>query len=660
MSGTNLMNLKCECEPNADGTCACDVEEIHLSCHRSKLTVLPEKPAVGELGTTYFIGNNESGYEEWAWTQAGSWLQIGTATATTINPMTVDTLGLGRLSTSTVVHLNGSEHDSAGAIGINNAGQLLAVRGTNNTYGTYRLSTSDTLTTTTSTADLNLHGGAVGTSESGQLVAQSATRERYGTVRLGSMYYVFGKGSEYIVGLGISGSDGTKGQLCFALADKQVLSSGAYSSEAGCLRFRKIPNEFRVAPDGGTVNTNMLERDGAEYEMYVTTASATQMGVVKMVESFSAYSDAELTAMRDTHVPSVGCVVDYLRGWTEKWINDNAKDYLYAWYCDQTGLTEELWALYSDTVVENVEARLIVDMRFLVKVQAYTNEKTTEWLTANVTDTYLDGLFGGRIDSLAKQYWNDDIDANIQLRVAEKVSADFQAELTTHLSKSENVTRVAMEVVDEVKSVIAEDDEFTSGLIIDVMSGKEKVELGGVLTTVPEYIDQKISTAVKAYEAELAALKARVNTTHQRAWYLTTNYSYFTKFTTYNPASRNDGPLARGIPTSEIYTTDISLPPGIYLMRVSSTPKRALEAYDEANTYRIKVKATSGNRSFYAYTNYYYWGDWGKANDEKTQGVTSDSVMVTVDESGVVSLSVEYAHTTNEGGLAECVAIEFI
>lgn len=483
--------MSCNCVPAEDGNCACDITEIFLSCGRIRLIVLPELPEKGVKQTTYFIGNNESGYTEYVWTGDG-FTKMGTATASFIERMTVDILGLGRISTADALTLA-----LGGAIGMNAEGQLIARKATLNDFGTVRLSNSSTLTTAVGGEDLNLIGGAIGVNENGQLVGQSATRERYGMVRLGSTYQASNDG-EFVVGIGMSSNSGKKGQLCFNLAKLQPLPDGSgFTDETGCLRYRKKP--------GTSGNT-------LQYELYVLTGSFSQLGVVKLLSSLTGYTEEQIEACRTTHAASVGLVLDGLDSFCETFFTDNRmQGYFDAWALDKD-LAQQIWddGAKRDALFENVVDIVLTDADF----KSMLDTTSRDWLTEKITDDFIETLFGEKILTKTKEisdaHWNDDLEATIQATAKEEVKKQLPDAMAEFIAIPDNVEVVAKSVKEKVQESVSEDaSEESLKYTKNVFNSAQTIEIGGEKTTFGAYLNAKISNILTE---RLVAIESNLKT----------------------------------------------------------------------------------------------------------------------------------------------------
>jgi|GEM_PF-1191293 len=625
MSGMNVMS--CNCVPAEDGNCACDITEIFLSCGRIRLIVLPELPEKGVKQTTYFIGNNESGYTEYVWTGDG-FTKMGTATASLIDRMTVDILGLGRISTADALTLA-----LGGAIGMNAEGQLIARKATLNDFGTVRLSNSQTLTTAIGGDDLNLIGGAIGANENGQLVGQSATRERYGMVRLGSTYQPSNDG-EFVVGIGTSSNSGKKGQLCFNLAKLQPLPDGSgFTDETGCLRYRKKP--------GTSGNT-------LQYEMYVLTGSFSQLGVVKLLSSLTGYTEEQIEACRTTHAASVGLVLDGLDSFCAKFFTDNRmQGYFDAWALDKD-LAQQIWddGAKRDALFENVVDIVLTDADF----KSMLDTTSRDWLTEKITDNYIETLFLGNILTKTKEisdaHWDDDLEATIQATAQEEVKKQLPDAMAEFIANPDNVEVVAESVKEKVQEAVsagANKEALTYAK--NVFDSKQTIELDGQETTFGAYFSAKIGDSVKAIQASLdaqiATLSRRINAVSPRAFVLSWNGTEYA-YSSYNPATETLISEANGLVQNTSYPNTIMLPPGTYQVRLSAMPVAPALRYRNTG---YKVEMTSGDGDKIATCSYQWYGDTGKGNDEHTASYSVGIGRVTVDGEFSFTITPRLQHT---------------
>ena len=139
---------------------------------------------VADDGNYGRVGFNQSGQlaippassNSYGVVKLGGAFEAGEDGSVELKKMTTTTLGVGKLSTSTVLDVNASEYDK--------------------------------------------RAGLVGMNESGQLLVQSATLNRLGAVRLGSQFHPTHE-VPYVVGIGASNNEGKLGQLAFNLSPIQ-------------------------------------------------------------------------------------------------------------------------------------------------------------------------------------------------------------------------------------------------------------------------------------------------------------------------------------------------------------------------------------------------------------------------------------------------------
>ena len=174
MAEIKVLNANCDCA--TDGSCDCDLSELHFACNRKKMEVFPTLPATGVEGTTYLIGSNADGYTEYVW-NGSAFVEMGTATGSFIRIMTVDELGVAKISNAAVL----------------NAGASVGLDGNN------------------------------------RLRVPVANLSDYGVVKIGSQYPVR-HAFPYHIGVGVAPSSG---QLMINLAETQSDDS------PGCLIYRK-------------------------------------------------------------------------------------------------------------------------------------------------------------------------------------------------------------------------------------------------------------------------------------------------------------------------------------------------------------------------------------------------------------------------------------
>ena len=489
MSGMNILTCDCTC-PTEGVDCVCDVTEIYMSCGRHKLEIYETLPEKGVEGVTYFIGNNDDGYVEYVWS-CGKFVEMGTATATLIAPMTTTKLGLGKLSTSDVL-----TESNGGAIGMNASQQLLARAARVNALGTVKLSTSAELTTSVGSEDKNVIGGFIGFNSDKQLVAQCASLDRYGTVRLGSQYHPTYE-VPYVVGIGTSTNSGKRGQLAFNL--RRTQSDGS----PGCLKYK-------------TVSTNPVQ-----YEMFVEEGSDTQMGIVKMLPTLAGYTDEEIEERRETHAASVGLVLDGVEKFAE-WFFTDERIYGYFDEWARTGaLAETIWNTdeYRHVLLDTVCAYVEASDTVKELIESLTKAGADAWLNEKVTDQYIDDMFHDRVVEVTKQiadeHWTDDLDKAIAESTAEQVELQTEAKITEWFSKKENVEAVSDLVTEAVEERIYEIAEsvaldYTKG----VFNGKNKITVDGEERTFTEWasleIQRLVNSQTTGFEARINELRSKL------------------------------------------------------------------------------------------------------------------------------------------------------
>lgn len=483
MSGMNVLN--CDCAVDASGDCSCDVTQMHLACGRHSLEVYTVLPETGVVGTTYFVGDNTQGYTEYVWNPESGFVEMGTAAATTISQATVDALGLAKLSTADALTAS-----TAGAIGVNGAGQLLARKATAAAYGVGRLSTSTVLSTAIG-SNIDACGGFVGFNANGQLVAMSATLDRFGTVRLGSASHA-NYSQPYCVSIAASNTDGHHGKLFFNLKREQ--SDGS----PGVLKYVKISD-------------NPLK-----YEMYVEEAGVAQLGVVKMLHSLNGYTDAEIEAMRETHAASVGLVTDGLESFCEWFFTDSLMQRYFDTWASGKALGEEVWANHREELVANVSDEVIIHDGFVATVE----EKTVEWLTATATDAYFEGLFGEKVLAKTKEivdaHWTDDLNAAIENGVSLEVETQLDPAIRDYMTVADNVKAVAKVVAQTVQVEVNENSaQLTEDYLSGVVNSEVQITAEGEQTTFDAYVAKKANAIV---EQQLETINANIAKSFSRAF----------------------------------------------------------------------------------------------------------------------------------------------
>lgn len=413
MSEINIMNANCTCSDG--GVCDCNIEELHMSCVRNRTEVYATLPETGVVGATYFIGDNSTGYTEYVW-NGSEFVSMGTASGSFYRAMSLDELGLGKLSTAT------------------------------------------TLT----------NGAVVGMNSANQLMIPVATLNSYGAVKLGSQY-VSQYPQPYHVGVTVNND----GKLVFNL--RQTQSDGS----PGCLKYQR-------------------KTTSSPFEMFIEEAGVGQMGIVKILHSLNGYTEEEIESMRETHAASVGLVVDGLDSFCEWFFTDSLMQGYFDTWASGKSLGEEVWTNHQDVLVETVAEAVLSDAAIANTAVVMAQKTATEWLSANITDSYVNELFKPQIDALAKQYWTSDVVSLVESTSREVIEENFQDELKGCLSVPENVSAVAEVVAEKSKSILVESkDEIVVAHVEDVLGGSVPVEIDGVSTTFPEYIRNRIDNFVQ-------------------------------------------------------------------------------------------------------------------------------------------------------------------
>lgn len=635
MSGMNILTCDCTC-PTEGVDCVCDVTEIYMSCGRHKLEIYETLPEKGVEGVTYFIGNNEDGYVEYVWS-CGKFVEMGTATATLIAPMTTTKLGLGKLSTSEIL-----TESNGGVIGMNGSQQLLAQAARVNALGTVKLSTSTELTTSVGSEDSNVIGGFVGFNSDKQLVAQCASLDRYGTVRLGSRFHPTYE-VPYVVGIGMSTNSGKRGQLAFNL--RRTQSDGS----PGCLKYRQVSS------------------DPVQYEMFIEEGSDTQMGIVKMLHTLSGYSEEEINARRETHAASVGLVLDGVEKFAEWFFTDERLFGYFDEWARTGNLAETIWntdeyrqvLLY--TVCSYVEASETVKSL----IDSLTQENANAWLNEKVTDQYIDDMFYDRVVEVTKQiadeHWTDDLDKAIAESTAEQVELQTEKKITEWFSKKENVEAVSELVTEAVEDKIYESvEDLTVEYAKGVFNGKNKINVDGEERSFAEWasleIQRLVNSQTTGLEGRINRINNRVFSTAAKAYTLAWDGTAVRITPNNNPAANlnNYDQNSHPIPFGSEFKQRISLPPGRYTVRLTSAPVAPM-AYHEYLLYRATLYVDS---KVVASSSYQWFGDTGKSNDERTQGYFTGIGIVDVPESGSVELKFVVNNSTAVGwGEAQCACV---
>lgn len=150
-----------------------------------------------------------------------------------------------------------------------------------------------------------------------------------GVVKLGSVFHVQNP-KPYHVGV----TTNNDAQLVFNL--RQLQSDGS----AGCLRY---DNQDGTAP----------------YSMYITEASASQMGIVKLAGSIAGLSDSEVETMRNTHAASVGLVLDGLESFVHGYITDERLSGYFENWAAGKNLADAIWAEHKDEIISAVASNVL-------------------------------------------------------------------------------------------------------------------------------------------------------------------------------------------------------------------------------------------------------------------------------------------------------------
>lgn len=428
---------------NAECSGDCTISQQYFSCMRIRTEVLSALPETGIEGTTYLIGDNVRGYVEYVW-NGERFVLMGAAGGMPFSVATTTELGLVKIS----------DAKTAG------------------------------------------NSSAVILNENNQLIVPFATLKDPGAVCLGSAFQAT-NGKGYLVGIGASKNKDTYGQLCFNLAMQQPVEGvdesdeGSYLDEPGCLRYRKKPG---TSTSAGTYQA----------EMYVTLASDTQLGVVKLLSTINGYSEEELVAKRNTHAASVGLIVEGLDSFCEGFFKDNRMQGYFDNWALGKDLANQIWddankkAVLLDTVTENIIASSVVTDTINTK----TNELVTAWLNNTVTPQYIDDMFSERVikktTEIVDANWTNRLEATIAGLTQTEVSVQLVAGIAEWFGNADNVRAVADIIVDTVSDEITQGAaekavEYTKGLF----DGVNTMTVDGAEVLFEDWCSSKIEALVQ-------------------------------------------------------------------------------------------------------------------------------------------------------------------
>lgn len=637
--------------------------------------VVASLPETGETGVFYFVGNDEAGYEEFIWdSQNRVFVRLGSTDFSALRPATETQYGLVRLGTNEVQttsggpvgvtesgkafvakatltrygtictsaggavfptgYANTSIYDMGGEVGMFTNGRVYARAASIHRFGTVCLS-ADNYVYPTDWApegeELNYDrmGGEIGFNVNGRIYARSASLERLGTVKLGSRYQPTNQ-QPYFVGIGASSNDGMRGQLAFNLAQIQpgtestVYPDGS-TGLAGSLKYSRVPNA-----------------SGIQYQLYVETASASQLGVVRMLGSMSGYTDEEIEAMRSTHAASVGLVLDGVKEFGEDYFKDSKiREFFDAWAIDQD-LAQQIWDddAKRGALTEAVASSVFSSAGYQELVKADVDAKTTEI----VTDDYIHELFDADVrsyaESYARQYWDDEISANIGRLVDTTLPGKVEEYYSVYFNKAENVERLGELVYESAKATLEKNaNAQVAAYVGEVFANKRRIEFDGTSLFFKDWVANEVQRIVDSptsgFASKVEAVRRRADANEQRAFFLAWDGEKYS-FLNYNPYSNQYG--WNGIPEGVKYETTVSLTPGTYHVRISAAPCAPVLAYDY-RSYKVSMRNSDG---FVLGSCSYGWhADTGKANNETSSGVSEGVFKIKVGSSFKFSLTAE-------------------
>jgi len=454
---------------------------------------LPSSPS---KNTVYFVGSDSTGYEMKIYSD-GQWVSIGSTNFAENKPMTETAYGLGKLSTGDTLNLN-----TAGAVGTNEAGQLLVKRASKTNLGAVKLSTSDTFDLWGD--DYTKRGGEVGLAPNGEIFVVSGTLDRFGAVRLGSKYQPT-HSAPYVVGIAASSNAGKVGQLAFNL--RQTQSDGS----PGVLK------HVFVSVDGGTNNAT---------EMYVEEASESQMGVVKLLTSMADYTDDELSAIRNTHAASVGLVVDGLGAYAKEYLNETRIGEFFDNWATGKDLAAQIWGNEEyKTSLETYLSDYVVNSSVLTT----TIESTSKtWLANTITEDYINSLFKDKVlavcEAAVEENWTNKLEDAIYEAAEASAEKHTESRVLAYLSNPDNLEVLAGVIKDASISEILESSkeaaeagaiEYVEG----VFNGQTKIVLDDENVFFSDYVSKKSEAAV---ESLTTVVDARVSALERKLTAITT------------------------------------------------------------------------------------------------------------------------------------------
>lgn len=449
MSNMDLLNGTCTLGESE--THEFDISQLHLSCMRNRVVVSDSLPTTGKEGTTYMVGNNESGYEEYIW-NGNKFVRMGTAVGSLVKFMTSRDWGLGKLSTDNVL----IDNESA-VVGMNANNQLRVPL-----------------------AKLGVPGSIC----LGSAIKRSNARP-------------------YIVGIGHNENK----QLSFNLARWQpdAIRKGAFVP--GSLQY----TQFYIYDDAGNRVKDENGEDLYEWQMWIKMGSVSDCGVVKLLHSLTGYTEEQIDSMRDTHAASVGLVIDRLDSFCDSFFTEiRLQGYFNNW-AKTRSLGDEIWEndTYRNTLLTTTLDNVLNSENFGIEI----NQAAKEFLETVATDEYFNGLFLDVVIDEAKKisdkHWDDDLES----RMSEIVEEQLPGRMDDYLTQPENLADVASAVKTKVQDLIADDIKKTTlDYAKRVFNGDEQITIGETQTTFPAYINTKVTDLINtSLQASLATINANIS-----------------------------------------------------------------------------------------------------------------------------------------------------
>lgn len=450
MAEMEVLNVNCDCA--TDGSCDCDISQLHFACNRNKTEVFPTLPETGVEGTTYLIGDNATGYTEYVWNGA-AFVEMGTAAGSLIRVMTYDELGVAKLGTATVI----------------------------------------------------TRGGVVGLDNDNRLMVPVASYFQYGCVRLGSRFKAKNSG-EFIVGIGVSGNAATEGELAFNLAEYQPGTEDLDDRPLGALRYRQKPgtsvaegnmeyemyvctgdySQLGVVKMLGSLNGYTEDEINACRETHAASVGLVLDGLDSFCEGF--FKDARIQGYFDAWALGKDLA-------TQIWVDDEKRESL-------LGKVSES-VLGSSVISEAINAKT----EELIGVWLNTTV-TPEYIDGLFSERVL-----AKVSELVEANWTNKLDATIAEHTAQEVGVQLEAGIAEWFSKKENVRAVSEIVVEAVSDEITANAanaavEYTKG----VFSGENKMNVDGNEVRFDEWVSSEIQKLMdnqtNGFEAKIQEVRA--------------------------------------------------------------------------------------------------------------------------------------------------------